>query len=82
MFAIPLFGAAALRNGAPLWLRIAALAGMCYLSARDLFYRFPNHRRAEPARCSRSRSSRVTAVANAIGVTDFLLGTAPDRSRA
>src|SRR5205085_9257264 len=28
MFAIPLFGAAALRTGAPLWLRIAALGGM------------------------------------------------------
>src|SRR3954468_16492142 len=41
MFAIPLFGASALRKGAPLWLRIAAFLGMITCLLAVFFTVFP-----------------------------------------
>jgi glutamate:GABA antiporter len=73
MFAIPLFGAAALRNGAPLWLKIAALAGMITCLLAIFFTVFPIIDVPSPLLFA-LKVIGVTAVANAIGVTVFLVG--------
>jgi amino acid transporter len=76
MFAIPLFGAAALRNGAPLWLKIAALAGMITCLLAIFFTVFPIIDVPSPLLFA-LKVIGVTAVANAIGVTVFLVGRRP-----
>jgi amino acid transporter len=73
MFAIPLFGTAALRNGAPLWLKIAALAGMITCVLAIFFTVFPIIDVPSPLLFA-LKVIGVTAVANAIGVTVFLVG--------
>ncbi|HZE56574.1 MAG TPA: APC family permease [Chthoniobacterales bacterium] len=73
MFAIPLFGAAALRNGASLWLRIAALAGMITSLLAIFFTVFPIIDVPSPFLFA-IKVIGVTAIANAIGVTIFILG--------
>src|SRR5438874_2881602 len=70
MFAIPLFGAAALRNGAPLWLRIAAVAGMITSLLAIFFTVFPIIDVPSPFLFA-IKVIGVTAIANAIGVTIF-----------
>lgn len=73
MFAIPLFGAAALRNGAPLWLKIAAVAGMITCLLAIFFTVFPII--DVPSRFLFAlKIISVTAIANAIGVAIFVLG--------
>ncbi|HEX4631348.1 MAG TPA: APC family permease [Chthoniobacterales bacterium] len=76
MFAIPLFGAAALRNGAPLWLKIAAIAGMVTCLLAIFFTVFPIIDVPSPLLFALKVIS-VTAIANAIGVTVFLVGRRP-----
>jgi glutamate:GABA antiporter len=73
MFAIPLFGAAALRNGAPLWLKIAAFAGMITCLLAIFFTVFPIIDVPSPMLFA-LKVIGVTAIANAIGVTVFLVG--------
>ena len=73
MFAIPLFGAAALRKGAPLWLRIAAFAGMITSLLAIFFTVFPIIDVPSPFLFA-IKIIGVTAIANAIGVTIFVLG--------
>ena len=73
MFAIPLFGAAALRKGAPLWLRIAAFAGMITSLLAIFFTVFPIIDVPSPFLFA-IKIIGVTAIANAIGVTIFILG--------
>jgi len=73
MFAIPLFGAVALRNGAPLWLRTAAFAGMITCLLAIFFTVFPIIDVPSPFFFA-LKIIAVTAIANAIGVTVFLLG--------
>jgi amino acid transporter len=73
MFAIPLFGAAALRTGAPVWLRIAAVAGMITCLLAIFFTVFPIIDVPSPFLFAVKIIS-VTAIANALGVTIFLLG--------
>ena len=73
MFAIPLFGAAALRKGAPLWLRIAAVAGMITCLLAIFFTVFPII--DVPSRFLFAiKIIGVTAIANAIGIAIFVLG--------
>jgi glutamate:GABA antiporter len=73
MFAIPLFGAAALRKGAPLWLRIAAIAGMITCLLAIFFTVFPII--DVPSRFLFAvKIIGVTAIANAIGIAIFVLG--------
>ena len=43
LFAIPIFGAAAIRSGAPIWLRIAAVCGAARVVVRDFFYHLPDY---------------------------------------
>ena len=73
MFAIPLFGAAALRTGAPLWLRIAALAGMITCLLAIFFTVFPIIDVPSPLLFA-LKIIAVTAIANAVGVAIFLAG--------
>jgi amino acid transporter len=73
MFAIPLFGAATLRKGAPVWLRIAAVAGMITCLLAIFFTVFPIIDVPSPFLFA-LKVIGVTAVANAIGLTIFLLG--------
>jgi amino acid transporter len=73
MFAIPLFGAATLRKGAPLWLRIAALAGMITCVLAIFFTVFPIINVPSPFLFA-IKIIGVTAIANAIGMTIFVLG--------
>ena len=73
MFAIPLFGAAALRSDAPLWLRMAAFAGMVTSLLAIFFTVFPIIDVPSPFLFA-IKIVGVTAVANAIGVAIFLLG--------
>ena len=73
MFAIPLFGAAALRTGAPLWLRIAALAGMTTCLLAIFFTVFPIIDVPSPLLFA-LKIIAVTAIANAVGVAIFVAG--------
>lgn len=73
MFAIPLFGASALRKGAPLWLRIAAIVGMATCLLAIFFTVFPIIDVPSPALFA-LKVIGVAVVADAIGVTIFLLG--------
>jgi amino acid transporter len=73
MFAIPLFGARALRKGAPLWLRIAAVAGMITCLLAIFFTVFPIIDVPSPFLFA-LKIVGVAVVANAIGVTIFLVG--------
>jgi glutamate:GABA antiporter len=73
MFAIPLFGAAALRKGAPLWLRIAALAGMITSLLAIFFTVFPIIDVPSPFLFA-LKVIGVTAIANVIGLTIFFVG--------
>lgn len=73
MFAIPLFGAAALRTGAPIWLRIAAFAGMITSLLAIFFTVFPIIDVPSPFLFAVKIVS-VTAIANAIGAGIFVLG--------
>ncbi|PYJ90048.1 MAG: amino acid permease [Verrucomicrobia bacterium] len=73
MFAIPLFGAAALRIGAPLWLRIAALGGMITCVLAIFFTVFPIIDVPSPLLFA-LKIIAVTAIANAVGVAIFVAG--------
>ena len=73
MFAIPLFGARALRKGAPVWLRIAAGAGMITCLLAIFFTVFPIINVPSPLLFA-LKIVGVAVVADAIGVAIFLLG--------
>ena len=73
MFAIPLFGAAALRNGAPVWLRIAAVAGMMTCLMAIVFTIYPIIDVPSPLVFAVKVIS-VSVAANLIGVLLFLAG--------
>jgi hypothetical protein len=73
MFAIPLFGAATLRRDAPLWLRGLAIAGMITCLLAIFFTVFPIIDVPSPLFFA-IKIIGVTAIANALGVTVFLLG--------
>ena len=73
MFAIPLFGAATLRTGAPLWLQIAAVAGMITCLLAIFFTVFPIIDVPSPFVFA-LKIIAVTAIANAIGLTIYILG--------
>jgi amino acid transporter len=73
MFAIPLFGAASLRTGAPLWLRIAAVLGMITCLLAIFFTVFPIIDVPSPLLFA-LKIIAVTAIANGIGLTIYFLG--------
>jgi amino acid transporter len=73
MFAIPIFGAGALRKGAPLWLRIAAFVGMITCLLAIFFTVFPIIDVPSPFLFA-LKVVGVSVIANAIGVAIFVLG--------
>jgi amino acid transporter len=73
MFAIPLFGAAAIRRGAPMWLRIAAIAGAVTSLLAIFFTVFPIIDVPSPMLFA-FKIVGVTVIANAIGLTIFVTG--------
>lgn len=73
MFAIPLFGAAAIRRAAPIWLRIAAGAGLVTSLLAIFFTVFPIIDVPSPMLFA-FKIIAVTVVANALGAAIFLAG--------
>jgi amino acid transporter len=79
LFAIPLVGATALRNGAGISLRAAALCGFLVSLAAIFFTIYPIIDVPSPLTFA-AKIILVTAIANAIGVTIFVLGDKRRRS--
>jgi amino acid transporter len=73
MFAIPLIGAAAIRTAAPLWLRVAALAGISTCLLAIFFTVYPIIDVPSPLAFA-IKIIAVTLIANAIGVMIFVFG--------
>src|SRR6266516_3860498 len=73
MFAIPIFGAGAIRSGAPIWLRIAAICGAAVSLSAIYFTVHPIIDVPSPLSFA-VKIIAVTAIANAIGVAIFLFG--------
>src|SRR5438128_8170850 len=72
MFAIPIFGAGALRSGAPIWLRIAAICGAVVSLSAIFFTIYPII--DVPSRLVfAAKIIAVTGIANAIGVALYAL---------
>ena len=73
MFAIPIFGAGAIRSGAPIWLRIAAICGAAVSLSAIFFTIYPII--DVPSRLSFAvKIIALTAIANAIGIAIYLVG--------
>ncbi|MFN2542255.1 MAG: APC family permease [Chthoniobacterales bacterium] len=73
LFAIPLAGAAAIRSGAPIWLRIAAVFGAAVSLLAIFFTVYPIIDVPHPLIFG-AKIAAVTIVANAIGVAIYLVG--------
>ena len=74
MFAIPVFGAASIRSGAPIWLRTAAACGAAVSLFAIFFTVYPNIDVPSPLSFA-VKIIAVTGIANAIGVAIYLAGT-------
>jgi amino acid transporter len=74
MFAIPLVGLRELRQGAPLWLRIAAISGFVVTLLYIVFSTFPIVEVVNPFWFA-AKIIGVTVVSNLIGVAVFLAGS-------
>lgn len=73
MFAIPIFGAAAIRSRAPIWLRVAAICGATVSLFAIFFTVYPIIDVPSPLSFA-AKIIVVTAIANAIGVAIYLAG--------
>ena len=73
MFAIPIFGAGAIRSGAPIWLRVAAICGAAVSLSAIFFTVYPIIDVPSPLSFA-VKVIAVTAVANTIGVAIYLMG--------
>ena len=73
MFAIPIFGASAIRSGAPIWLRIAAICGAAVSLSAIFFTIYPIIDVPSPLSFG-VKIIAVTGIANAIGVAIYLVG--------
>jgi amino acid transporter len=79
MFAIPIFGASAVRSGAPVWLRIAAICGAAVSLSAIFFTVYPII--DVPSRLSFAvKIIAVAGIANTIGVAIFAIGKKRRRS--
>ncbi len=79
MFAIPIFGAGAVRSGAPIWLRIAAICGAAVSLSAIFFTIYPIIDVPSPLSFA-VKIIAVTGIANAIGVAIFATGKKRRRS--
>ena len=73
MFAIPIFGAGAIRSDAPVWLRIAAICGAAVSVSAIFFTIYPIIDVPSPLSFA-VKIIAVTGIANAIGVALYLVG--------
>ena len=73
LFAIPVAGSKAIRSGAPLWLRIAAVCGLIVCLLTIFFTIYPIIDVPSPMIFG-AKIIAVTVVANAIGISIFVLG--------
>jgi glutamate:GABA antiporter len=79
MFAIPIFGAGAIRSGAPIWLRIAAFCGAGVSLSAIFFTIYPII--DVPSTLSFAvKIIAVTAIANATGIAIYLVGKKRQRT--
>ena len=73
LFAIPIFGSSAIRSGAPMWLRLAAVCGAAVSLSAIFFTVYPII--DVPSRLSfAAKIIAVTVIANAIGAAIFAFG--------
>src|SRR6478735_7343570 len=79
MFAIPIFGAGAIRSGAPIWLRIAAICGAAVALSAIFFTIYPIIDVPSPLSFA-VKIVAVTGIANAIGIAIFAIGKKRRRS--
>jgi amino acid transporter len=79
MFAIPIFGAAAIRSRAPIWLRVAAICGAAVSLSAIFFTVYPIIDVPSPLSFA-AKIIVVTAIANAIGVAIYLAGKKRQRA--
>jgi len=73
MFVIPIFGAASIRSGAPVWLRVAAACGALVMLSAIFFTVYPIIDVPSPLTFA-LKIVAVTAIANAVGVAIFFAG--------
>src|SRR6202008_3844171 len=73
LFAIPVFGTGAIRSGAPIWLRIAAICGAAVSLSAIFFTVYPIIDVPSPLSFA-VKIIVVTVIANALGVAIFLVG--------
>jgi amino acid transporter len=73
LFAIPLVGASAVRSGAPIWLRVAAISGACVCLVAIFFTVYPIIDVPNPLLFG-AKIAGVTIAANAIGVAIYVTG--------
>jgi amino acid transporter len=79
LFVIPLFGAGAIRTGAPIWLRVAAVCGVAVSISAIFFTIYPII--DVPSRLIFAvKIIAVTAIANAIGLAIYLAGRKRQRA--
>jgi len=81
MFAIPIFGAGAIRSGAPIWLRVAASFGAAVSLSAIFFTVYPIIDVPSPLVFG-AKIAAVTIIANAIGVAIYLIGERKRRRHA
>ena len=74
MFAIPIFGAGTIRSAAPIWLRISATCGALVSVSAIFFTIYPIIDVPNPLSFA-VKIIAVTAIANAIGVAIYLVGS-------
>src|SRR5258705_1377254 len=79
MFAIPLFGAGAIRASAPIWLRVAAICGAGVSLLAIVFTIYPIIDVPSPLSFA-AKVIVVTAIANAFGVAIYLAGKKRQRA--
>src|SRR5207237_9546087 len=81
MFAIPIFGAGAIRSGAPIWLRVAAICGAAVSLSAIFFTVYPIIDVPSPLVFG-VKIAAVTIIANFIGVAIYLIGERKRRRRS
>src|SRR5216117_2283132 len=79
MFAIPIFGAAAIRSRAPIWLRVAAICGAAVSLSAIFFTIYPIIDVPSPLSFA-VKIIAVTGIANATGIAIFAIGKKRRRS--
>ena len=73
MFAIPIFGAVAIRSGAPIWLRTAAISGALVSLSAIFFTVYPIIDVPSPLSFA-VKIIAVTGIANAVGAAIYFVG--------